>query len=317
MGSLDPDTLRHPNGGRELAPNFHKMLPFIPLLLDPEIAATAGVPDEVAEARAGILEAVSELQGVAENMLDTSGAAELVAPVNRGLLTLSDSGVETGETDAMVSAFVELVQQRLADPRRRLLCDTQTGDLVAAMVREGVIDSEHLGLRRAGQAAVGSGLVARLPAFPQAPMDELLDLRADLQDPLMRYRAAVISVSDDLPAALGSEGEQAVDEVWDSRVQPALLELRETLAQHGLVREVAKHAVTDIEKLLGGGSALFLGLTQVVSLSEFTAVATSAALAGVPPTSRGAWDAYQGARHARRHELFYLYALDDRVGAHR
>ena len=67
----------------------------------------------------------------------------------------------------------------MTDPRSRLLFDGESADFFKMAIEEGEIalSTEHL--PRARAAALGAGFVARLPALPQARMDELLDLRSD------------------------------------------------------------------------------------------------------------------------------------------
>lgn len=70
-------------------------------------------------------------------------------------------------------------------------------------------------MRHAEQAAVGSRLVARLPAFPGVPLDEILDLRCDLAAPLGRYRTAVVRLSDRLQAGpFDRDLPDEIDDLW-------------------------------------------------------------------------------------------------------
>lgn len=162
------------------------------------------------------------------------------------------------------------------------------------------------GLRRAGEAAVGSGLITRLPAFPQAPTDELLDLRKDLRDPLRRYRASTIAFSKELQPAIGPELEDQVDDLWRSKVDPALLELKEQIADHALVAELARHACQDPRGFLAGGAGVYMGLTAATSLGSAADVLISAAGGIATEVGRSAWERHKANLAVRRHDLFFL-----------
>ena len=139
----------------------------------------------------------------------------------------------------------------LVDKRTRLVLDDQVGGLAASLIREGHVDPHRLTLRHAAEAAVGSGLVARLPAFPRAPLGEILDLRSDLAGPLGRYRAAAVRLSAKVATAeFDNELPAELDDLWTTEVQPALDEMDEDLHRHGLVREIARAARQDVHKLL-------------------------------------------------------------------
>ena len=46
-------------------------------------------------------------------------------------------------------------------------------------------------------------MIARLPAFPLSPLDELLDVKDDLTAALVRYRSAVSGLEQVLEADIG------------------------------------------------------------------------------------------------------------------
>jgi hypothetical protein len=261
-------------------------------------------------------DATTELQGITENLIRDSGAEELIPCIDAGILTLSDAGLNDGhDTDEIVGAWIELLRRRFYDGSTRLLFDNGAGELVSTMLRDGLIETNDLGIKHAGEAAAGSGLVARLPAFPQAPMNELLDLRADLRGPLVRYRAAVIRVAMDLPKLVGPEIEAHVDDLWLKEVAPAMQEIEAALADHGLVREIAKSAAKDIRTLLIEGAGLFVGMSALSGLGTWV----NATIAGAAPMlhagTTGVLSAYEGQRDAARHELFYLYEANRRLGS--
>jgi hypothetical protein len=184
IASLDDDTLRHLGGGKDMPANWREVLA---VLSRPD----ASLPPEAAELarglRASMAEAQEDLAGTAEKMLVDSGAGELLPAIGSGLVTLSASGFTddtAADTDAVMENWLALLRGLLVDKRTRLVLDDQVGSLAASLIREGHVDPHRLTLRHAGEAAIGSGLVARLPAFPGAPLNELLDLRSDLAGPL-------------------------------------------------------------------------------------------------------------------------------------
>lgn len=292
--------------------NFREMLPLLPLLMDPDVAKLAGIEDDVKGFSSQLEEAQAQLAEVAESLISGAGAEELIPALESGLLTFDTAGVEAADSDAMVLRFVGIIEQRLRDPRRKVLFDADTASLAQSLVEEGE-DDHTPGLRRAGQAAVGSGLISRLPAFPDAPMDELLDLRSDLSPALTRYRASALDLSASLNPTLGAELEAQVDDLWAAKVAPALLEIEETLAEHSLVRELAKRATSDVKAFLTGGAGVYMGVTAAASLPAVATALAGAALGATPVVGQSAWATVDAHRRAHRHELFYLYETNRRL----
>jgi hypothetical protein len=312
FSALDDETLGYLNQGKAMPENFREMLPLLPIIMDPDVARLAGIEDDATRFTTEFDEIQTQLNEVAENLMSTAGADELVPALEAGLLTLDTAGIDAADTDAMVERFVGIIEQRLRDARRKVLFDAETASLAQALVAES--DADHRpGLKRAGQAAVGSGLISRLPAFPNAPMDELLDLRTDLAGPLTRYRASALDLSSHLNPALGEELESQVDDLWAAKVAPALLEIEETLSDHSLVRELAKRATSDVKALLAGGAGVYMGVTAAASLPAAATVLAGAALGTAPVVGQSAWTTADAQRAAKRHELFYLYETNRRL----
>jgi len=312
FASIDDETLGYLNQGKPMPDNFRDMLPLLPLLMDPDVAKLAGIEDDVKGFASQLEDVQTQLAEVADHLMSGAGADELIPALDAGLLTLDTAGVDASDTDAMVKKFVDIILQRLRDPRRKVLFDADTASLARSLIEETEGDQTP-GLRRAGQAAVGSGLISRLHAFPNAPMDELLALRADLASPLTRYRAATLDLSGSLNPTLGAELEAQVDDLWAAKVAPALLEIEETLADHSLIRELAKRATSDIKAFLTGGAGVYMGLTATASLPTAATVLAGAALGTAPVVSQSAWSTVEARRASKRHELFYLYETNRRL----
>ena len=220
------------------------------------------MPDRATEGlarlvRSTMAETRFELAGVVETMMVDSGAGELMPAIDSGLVTLSASGFtddSTADSDAVMDNWLVLLRGLLVDRKTRLVLDDQVGSLASSLIREGEVEPHRLTIRHPGEAAVGSGLVARLPAFPDAPLDEILDLRYDLAGPLGRYRAAVVRLSDRLHAGPFDEELSAeMDDLWATDVRPALDDMGEGMHQHGLVKEIARTVRQDARALLTEG----------------------------------------------------------------
>lgn len=233
------------------------------------------LPEELQEGMARVDEFMTTANGmlaeVRTEMLDSTGAKELRPAIESGVVSVVNLGVgikhavsaaagtsSPSDTDRAVRLWVDEIKARLIDGRTRLLFDEHAGSLVHSMVDEGVIPPDEIGLRLAGQAALGAGFVARLPAFPEAPMDELIDLRGELDGPLTRYRGAIAKFSVGVPRMLGRDLQFEVGHLWEQEVAPALEEIDDLLHQHTYVRELARTALQDIGRYLIEGAGVFV-----------------------------------------------------------
>lgn len=313
ISSLDDQTLGMLSGG-SMPDNWRETLA---LLSHPAVAGMPEVAPILAQWREMTQQSQAEIARVAEEQLVASGAEELLPAISTGLVTLSHAGFSDGQgdTDALMENWLLLLKRLLVDPKTRLVLDDEVGSLAGAMIREGHVDPSRLALRHAGEAAVGSGLIARLPAFPQAPLDEILDLRDDLARPLIRYRAAVVRLSDRLTAGpFEPDLADEIHDLWAADVQPALADIDDGLHEHGLVKEIARAARDDVKELVGGGAALYVGFAGLASMNDWIAATAGVAAAAVGAAAKGHAGHAREQQALKRQDLFYLYELNRRLG---
>lgn len=248
------------------------------------------------------------------NLVVQSGAPELAEAVASGALTINwDFMPADGDTDTLVDNYANHLQTLLASPDVHLLLDDSTGRMAAAMIREGMVSPPDLTMSRATRSQVGTGLVARLPAFPNASVASILEARSELSEPLARYRAGVTGVGARIRSATFEPGVDAeVTDIWRDEVQPAVRQLERDLSRTRLVRETTRNTVGNAMPLLGGGS-LFVGMQTYTNLHSLAAACVAATPIVGPAVVAALRESEHRRRNARQHELFYLLELDRRL----
>ncbi|TYL44834.1 hypothetical protein FXB39_21385 [Nocardioides sp. BGMRC 2183] len=250
-----------------------------------------------------------------------TGMVDLQPAIDAGVVKVTDLGLTRADTiraatgqslgsDRQLRAWMDQIQQRLKDPRTHLLLDQETASFVDSMVREGQVELSSAGRLLMGKAAVGAGLVARLPAFPEARIDELLQLRDDLSEPLRQYRAAVVRISKTIPDMPVAELDGAVQSEWEGTVSPELDAISHGLLEHGLVKELSRQARLDTHKYLGLACTLFVGIDQLTDLSKVLAGVVSAIPSVGDTISRASLARGDAKSVIRRSDFYYLHAAN-------
>lgn len=331
LDSHDPELLARLGGGN-LPKDWLKTVKQ-GMSLDPDVVAQ--LDQDSAERLRAIQQEMKGLTANAQKdvaaVLKSTGASELAPAVKSGLLKVANlTGVTPASTlrpaelggmeelDVQFYSWLDQVFQRLNDPRIRVLLDDQVGDLVQAMLNEGVIEAKASNLRLAAQASAGSGFVSRLPAFPQARMDELLDLRSDLAPHLIRYRSAITRLSADMPSKVGRDLEFDVQQVWDADVLPELLNIEEQLVSHGLVKELAKAVqATDIRSFGTWTAGTWIALDKGADLSTIGTGIAAAAATAAPRIGQALLDSARAKAEAKgdakKSEFYLLYEANRRL----
>lgn len=263
-----------------------------------------------------------QAQAQIEEMYTAAGAPELGRALKTGFVHLSPlfQSDDTWDADVLVERYVEKITELLTDGSRHMLLDDPTAQMARLLIEEKGVSPSALTLPNATQSVVGVGMLARLPTFGDTPVDELLDMRRDLLEPLVRYRRAVAQLGEKMRVgALDVDVDAEVDHLFRTEVEPALLELREMLTEHGLAREFAKAIGADLKELiwgLSGSGALILGATAVTDL----ATAATNAIASAPSIA-GAASVFTRARNNQRdvmsdikkHDLYYLHEVESQL----
>ncbi|MDQ0260486.1 hypothetical protein J2W20_002390 [Sinomonas atrocyanea] len=255
---------------------------------------------------------------VVGKMWEQAGAPDLAIAAEAGLLTLSADAFEiSADLGLTVDQYAETLKRLLGDPRSHLMFDDQIAGIVNAMLREEQAQLHPLTEKHAVRAATGIGLVERLPAFPEAPIEAILETRSELAVPLISYRKGIADlsaklVSGPLDPALRAE----VDDLWRDEVQPTLESLRRDLSATRIAKDAALSIVTDVKAITTGaaGAALVFGIGSIAELSALSGSAIAAAGGSVVHSAaKAVRDAAEGRRTARTHDLYYLLAANDRL----
>lgn len=330
LAALDEPTLTYLTGGQPMADGWRDAVAAVTALdADQwdEFGRIANVDlKELSEARrmfdAGLADTIQQMHSSAANTLETSGYREIERARDSGILTVRYLDEHLDDSSLLLKQFVKRMRWLLG-PRNKhihVVLDDQSAAIARAMASEGLVDLHGTAEGRMRRALTGIGLVDRLPAFPDTPIDELLDMRADLSESLSRYRSGVNTLSAELRLSpMHRDAQDEVTDLYVHTVVPQLDALREHLADHPIVIETAKRLATDVKSvIIGVGTpSVSLGIGEVAQLSPVMqgvlAGGAVGALAGQQVLNT--WmDDRTAKRQARRSEFFYLLEIDQRTG---
>lgn len=257
-----------------------------------------------------------ELQHAAvKDLLAGSGHQELWELQQAGILNATKSyltmeAVRLGDW----TEYFAMIKRRLENPHSCLLFDYHAGAIAQSLINRGVVEPATTVIRRSVDAGAGTGLVARLPAFQQATIEEIVLLREDLKEPLGRYRRGVRRLAENLPPQYSKSFEAAIDDTWIYEVAPAIGDIEASLLDHAIVKEWARQAKQDVGKFIAASGALYLGIANFTDLNDLAAVIGSAAVAASPSGLRAVVDSWDSRRDvAGSSDFFYLYESNRRL----
>ena len=332
LAAMDDETLAYiasRGGNAELPANWRETLGQA-LALDPDLLERTDPESaqQLRELHEMVAEQGSSTKADIEALFEQFGATELVVALRAKVVKVADLGItpaatlrpadiRASDTDWQIWNWIDALTSRLTDRRTRLLFDRDAGNLVQSMYEDGTIPASPQGMRLAAQAALGAGFAERLPAFPMAKMDELIEMRSELALPLARYRGAVVRFSKDIQPMVGEGLTFEVQQQWEETVKPMLMGLEDEMADHGLVRELARSLnVKDVRNFGYWTSGTYFAFANSTSLDALTTGLVATGASAIPQAASVALGAVRARRAATNeletNELYYLYEANRR-----
>jgi hypothetical protein len=271
-----------------------------------------------------------EMPGVIEQITDSTGSHELLTAIRAGavdIAPLADATTKSVTSDALRAAtgdpdersvdriledflarVVDVVTSQYAFP----LLDAGASGLIQALERDAAVVLSPTGLRRSGEVSAAAQFLGYLPYFPDLPMDEVLDLRDEMRTPLMRFRQEMTRICKEFASRSIDDGFKAeVEDAWRERVEPALAEIRESLAEHGLLREVASIALGDPRRLVvEAGGVVAAAQTDLLSLSTFMSLGLAGSLPIADVALRALSQSLDARRGIARQGFYFLHKVE-------
>ena len=236
-------------GGQDLAAETERMLPLLRNLEQKKGKKKHEVL-LLARTRAGLEDLFRMLADMTAGIEKNAGTLPLLKDAIRtGLLSIHEfkslppgSALDYNNrefTDRMVEEFVKVVREVIEDGATYPLLDEQASNLVSAMVKSGQLSPSEAAQIRAKSVALAAHLFHRLPTFERATIDEIVDIRRELEKPLVRFRSGMLDLASRMSNAAWDEAFPEDAEVLAVReVEPTVLEIEEQVQSNSYLRQL-------------------------------------------------------------------------------
>lgn len=204
-----------------------------------------------------------------------------------------------------VEQYVDAVSNALISKETYPLLDDATGELIELLIKEEKIAVLGTSEKRAKHVGLSSKLIEKLPLFDFASVDEILDIRKDLEIPLVRFRAAVIGYAN-MIENLPWKGDFSleVEEIYLQHVEPAILDLENAYKSSKSLLNIFPKTLQ--YKGIAATSVLGLAISQ---LNQFPKIVVPLSIAGA--LTLGTYEAVRERRQeiekVENHQLFFYY----------
>jgi hypothetical protein len=161
---------------------------------------------------------------------------------------------------------------------------------------------------RSAQVMGASGFMTRLPTFPDATVDEVIDIRAELASSLVRFRGAMVSTSRAFSSApWGADFQDELHDLWIETVRPAVAEIEAAVQDNHSMLRMAAGVAGAVKEALPGLAILGAGMAGHSS----TVSEIGGAVTAVSPVLSAAWHRHVDERQIQTRPFYFLYQLGE------
>lgn len=230
-----------------------------------EIIRNSKIPELKNAIDSGVLELhtfenANSDEDVANFMIDS-----ITAAVKKSSETQRESKVQDNK---LLREFTEEIFKSVSNGSTHPLFDEKTASLVNARAGIAKLPTPRPGSDHEKQTSLAKHLFEYLPTFEKITIDEILDIRKELDRSLTRFRSAVIGFSQEIKSApWDKDFLPEADKIYYRDIKPALLDIEESVASNKFLMTLLKK-FTDKPAVLPATSIFSIAISQFSSLPK-------------------------------------------------
>lgn len=202
--------------------------------------------------------------------------------------------------------YLDLITEAVQKGETYPMFDDETGRMLKAFAEVGSMAASPAGIAQSKQSALAADLLKRLPLFDEATVHEVIDIRRELDRPLIRFRGAVIGYAEKIKSASWDEDFTIeAEQVFRGDLEPAVLEIEDKVRSSPTLLGLATRKVADKNVLLSSGLFSFI-VSNFTNLPKITQLMLTAGVAGATAFAE-IWNEWEQQKAAVEQNQLYFY----------
>lgn len=222
------------------------------------------------------------------------------------------------DVDGCITEYVSMLQKSIKNSYP--LFDELSNDLMVNAVKARIVQFDDSERRKITHAGLSDNLIQRLPSFEESTIDEILDIRKELDPSLVRYRAKVLSYSDSIQALPWDDSfKNECSELYYREVAPVVQEIAELTSENSFIRNLGYATISNGDFLKSvGGLICSIAAGGVIgafnnAISTDKAVLISGSAWAVTKISESYREYIKNKREIEKKDLYFYYQAGKRL----
>ncbi|MBS4194668.1 hypothetical protein [Lederbergia citri] len=215
------------------------------------------------------------------------------------------SNAEDFYDDSHIEAYFESLKDTLSQSNNYPLLDDKITEIVKIGIKEGKIDIAKGTRERIKHSTLSLTMLEQLPSFERASINEIIDIRSELDKYLIRFRSAIVKYTDLIESDIDDDDLfYEIDKLILREINPIIQEIDEQCKGNGYLRELAYRLINS-KWVQGASVGIMLG--NILDVFTVTTNTISAAIpAGVQAVNHHReWKEKQS--DIEKNNLFFYY----------
>lgn len=270
------------------------------------------------EIRKELLIFCNAMDQVASETIGTNQISELNRLISSEKLNLQKFEHNLSDVDGCIAEYFGMLNRSVRNSYP--LFDEQSNKLMAAAVRAKIVNLSDADQRKIRHAGISDNFIQRLPSFEMASVDEILDIRKELDPSLARFRSKMISYSGSIQALpWDNDFESESSLLYYQEVAPAIMEIREMAQDNSFLKNLGGKILADTDFMTNAGQlAVSVAAAGVISsLADAASLDTTVLTAGgvwAAQKVKSAYDEYaEKKREIQRKDLYFYYKAGEKL----
>jgi hypothetical protein len=155
------------------------------------------------------------------------------------------------------------------------LFDEASNDLMNAALNSNIVNLSDIEKRKIAHAGLADNYIQKLPSFEEASVDEIIDIKKELQPYVVRFRGKMLGFSSQINSMPWDKNfAPECQMLFDKDVAPAILEIEEKTKENTFVKNLG-HQILGDENAWKTAGGICVSIAASGVIQSFTEVASS------------------------------------------
>jgi hypothetical protein len=245
-----------------------------------------------------------------EDVVIDTGLSELTNIIKNNILEIQ---LYDYAKEDQVEQYFESISNPLINGYTYPIFDETSADLIRLAIKEGELKASKIGLEKSKQSGLVLDLFDKLPNLENASIDQILDVRKELSEPLIRFRSAIVQYSEEIENQPWDEDfYYEVEKIFIKNIEPAVLEIEEACKSNSYIKNLLISLPTKPLQV-ASMSGLGILISKLSDFSELFGVVTGLAVGAGTAIYQITKEWKEKSKNIQKNQMYFYYKTRKRL----